>query len=45
LKRRKLGIGQEKRGDNDLNIHDDRKQETVKTGKSHYTEAHGGCKE
>lgn len=45
LKRRKLWMGDEKRGDSDPNIHTDEKQETENIGKSHYREAHGGYKE
>lgn len=38
-------MGDVKRGDSDPNIHGDGKQETGKTGKSRYREAHGGYKE
>lgn len=38
-------MGEEKRGYSDQNIHTDGKQETGKMGKSHYSEAHGGCEE
>ncbi|PKU41703.1 hypothetical protein llap_7995 [Limosa lapponica baueri] len=38
-------MGAEKRGDSGANIHADGKQDTGKMRKSHYTEAHGGCKE
>lgn len=38
-------MGEEKKGDGDPNIHADEKQETGKTGKSHYRKDDAGCKE